>query len=91
MQQKLSKWAKSLKPCQKGANLILFALKLLVEFLLKAFIPFKVIPKYWKLTEENFLPLGAVKNNISFSYSAKAQQIITCSIYTISTNQERTF
>ena len=91
MQQKLSKWAKSLKLCQKGANLILFALKCIVEFLLKALIPFKVIPKYWKLKEENFLPLGAVTNKISFSYLIKAQHIITPSIHNISTNQKRAF
>ena len=61
MQQKLPKLAKSLKPCQKGANSIPFAPKCFVDFLLKALMSFEVFQKYWKLKEEHFLPLGVVK------------------------------
>ena len=60
MQQKLPKWAKSIKPCWNEAILILFAPKCFVEFSVKSLMPFEVIQKYWKLKEKQFLPLGVV-------------------------------
>ena len=60
MQQKLPKWAKSIKPCWNEAILIIFAPKCFVEFSVKSLMPFEVIQKYWKLKEKQFLPLGVV-------------------------------
>ena len=60
MQQKLPKWAKSIKPCWNEAILIVFAPKCFVEFSVKALMPFEVIQKYWKFKEKQFLPLGVV-------------------------------
>ena len=47
-QQKLPKWAKSIKPCWNEAILILFAPKCFAEFSVKALMPFEVIQKYRK-------------------------------------------
>ena len=46
-----------MKPCQNEAIIILFAPKHFVEFSFKALMTFKVIQKYWKLKEMQFLPL----------------------------------
>ena len=71
MQQKLPKWAKSIKPCVNEAILILFAPKCSVEFSLKALMPSEVIQKYWKLKEKQFLPLGVVLNYALLNISDK--------------------
>ena len=60
MQQKLPKWAKSIKPCWNEAILMIFAPRCFVEFSVKSLMPFEVIQKYWKLKEKQFLPLGVV-------------------------------
>ena len=49
-----------MKPCRNEAIIILFAPKHFVEFSFKALVPFKVIQKYSKLKEMQFLPLGVV-------------------------------
>ena len=46
MQQKLPKWAKSIKPCWNEAILIIFAPKLFVQLSFKALMHFKVVQNY---------------------------------------------
>ena len=74
MQQKLPKWAKSIKPCWNEAILILFAPKCFVEFSVKSLMPFEVIQKYWKLKEKQFLPLGGVMSLVISIHLVLAQK-----------------
>ena len=49
-----------MKPYSNKPIIILFSPKHFVEFSLKALMSFKVIQKYWKLKEMQFIPLGVV-------------------------------